>query len=228
MKQLSCIILVYILFPFILNAQFNEDYLGTTSLFGGSFGMAFPSGESDPELNASAIYLFHNQVSSGYAFETQVAGLISTASAYNDGWKFVLPADVRFYLGSMKLAAFASAGIQYTMVSSGQENYISFPDEKQSQFASNLAFGFRTGFWKQHKHSFILGTKIHFPIVSSEYLYDKTVVAIIGGIGFTNSWGAVKLDYEYPFGKGYGNSVYGINSQAFSISFLFNISNDRY
>lgn len=57
----------------------------------------------------------------------------------------------------------------------------------------------------------------------SEGLYDKSTLAIIAGIGFTNSWSAIKIDYEYPFGKEFSNSIYGINSQSMSEVFLLNI-----
>lgn len=208
-------------------AQFREDFSGKSSLIGGQVGMAFPGGESDPELNCALTYLFHNQVNNGYAFELQTSGLISTAPSVNDGFKFVLPIDSRFFLGTLKFAGFAGAGLQLTYVAPGDQEYMGDKDyqedEKFTQFAANMAMGMRIGFWKERRHSIVLGTKLHFPIAGSKWLDDKVVVAIIGGIGFTNSWGAIKIDYEYPFGKGYENSVYGINSQALSCSVLFNI-----
>lgn len=92
-----------------------------------------------------------------------------------------------------------------------------------NQLASNVAIGAKIGFWKERRFSIILVTKFHFPIAHSDGLSDKTVVAIIGGVGFTNSWGAIKIDYEYTFGKRHANSVYGINSNSLSCSVLFNI-----
>lgn len=68
-----------------------------TSLIGGSLSMAFPDGESDPDINASLVYLFHKPITSGVSFEAQSAAVISTAPSYGDGWKFLLPIDSRFF-----------------------------------------------------------------------------------------------------------------------------------
>lgn len=78
-------------------AQNFYDDDDRTSLIGGSLGMAFPGGESDPELNASLVYLFHKPITSGVSVEVQCAAVISTASSYGDGWKFILPIDSRFF-----------------------------------------------------------------------------------------------------------------------------------
>lgn len=214
------IFVMLITISIIAYAQNFYDDDDRTSLIGGSLGMAFPGGESDPELNASLVYLFHKPIASGVSFEAQCSAVISTAPSYGDGWKFILPLDTRFFIGTRTISSFAGVGIEYTTVSPGDHD---FDEARLNQLASNVAIGAKLGFWKERRHSFILGTKFHFPITHSDGLSDKTVVAIIGGIGFTNSWGAIKIDYEYPFGRGYANSVYGINSQALSCSVLFNI-----
>ena len=214
------IFVMLITISIIAYAQNFYDDDDRTSLIGGSLGMAFSGGESDPELNASLVYLFHKLMTSGVSVEAQCAAVISTAPSYGDGWKFILPIDSRIFLGTRTISSFVGIGIEYTTVSPGDKDY---DEPRLNQFASNVAIGAKVGFWKERRHSFILGTKFHFPIAHSDGLSDKTVVAIIGGVGFTNSWGAIKIDYEYPFGKGYANSVYGINSQALSCSVLFNI-----
>lgn len=206
--------------PFLSMAQNFYDEDEKASLLGGSVGMAFPGGESDPELNASAIYLYHTDLTTGLALEVQAAAVISTAASYADGWKFILPVDSRVFLGSRKFSSFAGVGLQYTTVSPGDREY---DDPRLNQLASNIALGLKAGFWKERRHSIMLGTKAHLPMCGSDGLYDKSTVAIIAGIGFTNSWGAIKIDYEYPFGKEFSNSVYGINSQSMSVAFLFNI-----
>lgn len=214
------IFVMLITISIIAYAQNFYDDDDRTSLIGGSLGMAFPGGESDPELNASLVYLFHKPIASGVSFEAQCSAVISTAPSYGDGWKFILPLDTRFFIGTRTISSFAGVGIEYTTVSPGDHD---FDEARLNQLASNVAIGAKLGFWKERRHSFILGTKFHFPIAHSDGLSDKTVVAIIGGVGFTNFWGAIKIDYEYPFGRGYANSVYGINSQALSCSVLFNI-----
>lgn len=219
MRQLSIFLLIICSYIISL-AQGRYDEYESGSLFGGCIGMAFPGGESDPELNASVIYLYHKSLITGVSVEAQGAAVISTAPSYEDGWKFILPVDTKFFLGTRNISSFAGIGIEYTTVSPGDRD---FDKPRLNQFASNVAIGAKVGFWKERRHSFILGTKFHFPIAHSDGLSDKTVVAIIGGVGFTNSWSAIKIDYEYPFGKRYANSVYGINSQALSCSVLFNI-----
>lgn len=219
MRQLSLFYLT-LCFSLISLAQGRYDEYEGGSLLGGSVGMAFPGGESDPELNASVIYLYHKSLTAGASMEVQGSAVISTASSYGDGWKFILPIDSRFFLGTRAISSFAGVGFEYTTVSPGDRD---FDESRLNQFASNVVIGAKIGFWKERRHFIILGSKFHFPIAHSAGLSDKTVVAIIGGVGFVNSWGAIKIDYEYPFGKGYANSVYGINSQALSCSVLFNI-----
>ncbi len=212
--------LAFISFSSVAQFTGNRNNDAKVSLLGGSLGMAFPGGESDPELNCSVIYLFHKQISSLAMFELQPQAVISTAPSYADGWKFILPIDCRFFIGTNAISGFVGTGISLTFCSPGDRDY---EDERLKQFATNIALGSRIGFWKERRHCLILGAKTHLPIFQSHGLYDKPVFALIGGVGFNNSWGAIKLDYEYPFGKGYENSVYGINSQAFTASFLFNI-----
>lgn len=220
MRRLVTLLAIVSIFSSSMSAQFTEDRGDKMSLLGGSLGMAFPGGESDPELNASLIYLFHKQITSILSFEIQPQAVISTAPSYGDGWKFILPVDCRFFVGSNSISGFVGAGIALTLVSPGDRDY---GEDRLNQFAANIALGTRIGFWKERRHCIILGAKTHLPIAQSKGLSDKPVFALIGGIGFNNSWGSIKLDYEYPFGKGYENSVYGINSQAFTASVLFNI-----
>lgn len=201
-------------------AQYFDEIDEKSTLMGGSLGMAFPGGESDPELNCSLIFLYHNQVAVTTALEIQAQGVISTAPSYGDGWKFILPIDARVFLGSRSIAGFVGAGFAYTMVSDGERE---FDGPRLNQLATNIAIGGRIGFWKNRRHLLIFGTKVHLPLCQTDGLSDKPVFALIGGIGFNNRWGAIKLDYEYPLGKQYENLVYGINSQAFSVVILFNI-----
>lgn len=220
MQRLLLIINIIVISTFSALAQFTEDRGEKVSLLGGSLGMAFPGGESDPELNASFIYLFHKQITSISSIEIQPQAVISTAPSYGDGWKFILPVDCRFFVGSNSISGFVGAGVALTLVSPGDRDY---DEDRLNQFAANIALGTRIGFWKERRHCIILGAKTHLPVAQSTGLSDKPVFALIGGIGFNNSWGAIKIDYEYPFGKGSSNSVYGINSQAFTASVLFNI-----
>lgn len=201
-------------------AQYYDDYDEAATLLGGSLGMAFPGGASDPELNCSIIMLYHKPFSEYTALEMQGQGVISTAASYGDGWKFILPVDARVFLGSRNISGFVGVGFAYTMISDGEREY---DEPRLNQLATNISLGSKVGFWKNRRHSFIFGTKVHLPLVQSNGLSDSPIFALIGGIGFNNRWGAIKLDYEYPLGKQYANSVYGINSQAFSVSFLFNI-----
>lgn len=220
MQRLLVILGVVSLLSSSMYAQFTEVRGDKVSLLGGSLGMAFPGGESDPELNASLIYIFHNQITSISSFEIQPQAVISTAPSYSDGWKFILPVDFRFFVGTNSISGFVGAGVALTLVSPGDRDY---DEDRLNQFAANIALGTRIGFWKERKHCIVLGAKTHLLIAQSNGLSDKPVFALIGGIGFNNSWGSIKLDYEYPFGKGYENSIYGINSQAFTASVLFNV-----
>lgn len=181
----SCLI---ICLPFLSFAQSFYDEDESASLLGGSVGMAFPGGESDPELNASAIYLYHTGLATGIALEVQGAAVFSTAASYADGWKFILPLDSRIFFGSRKFSSFADVGLQYTTVSPGDKE---FDDPRLNQLASNIALSLKVGFWKERRHSIMIGTKVHLPMCGSDGLYDKSTVAIIAGIGFTNSWGAL-------------------------------------
>lgn len=191
-----------------------------TSLIGGSLGLAFHGGESEPELNASFVYLFSKPITSVVSEKAQCVAVISLASSYGDGWKLRLQTDTRFFLGARSISSFAGVGIEYTTVSPGNKDY---EEPRFNQFASNATIGAKVGFGKERRHSFIWGTKSHFPIAHSDVFSDKTILAIFGGVGFTNSWSAIEIDYEYPFGKGYANSAYGINSQALPCHILLNI-----
>lgn len=161
------IFVMWITISIIAYAQNFYDDDDRISLIGGSLGMAFPGGESDPELNASLAYLFHKPIAAGISVEAQCSAVISTAPSYGDGRKLILPLDTRFFIETRIISSFAGIGIEYITVSLGDHD---FDEAKLNQLASNVAIGAKLGFWKERRHSFILGTKIHFPIAHSDGL----------------------------------------------------------
>lgn len=146
-------LLITFCFSFSSWAQSLYDEDEKASLLGGSVGMAFPAGDSDPELNASVIYLYHTDLTKGLALEVQASAVFSTAASYADGWKLILPVDTRVFFGSRKFSSFAGVGLQYTMVLPGDREY---DDTRFNQLASNVALGLKVGFWKERRHSVML------------------------------------------------------------------------
>lgn len=124
-------------------------------------------------------------------------------------------------------------GVYYTESEQGEGSW----KWTVNQFSFNGAIGLKVPFWKvymkedrqKHKlHSFILGLKVHFPIVnSSEYhgnenssvdlSKDKVNVSVTGGLsfGFKNG-NAVKFDIDYPLG---GSNKYIVNDGGHSTFF---------
>lgn len=143
--------------------------------------------------NGGFTYLFHNQVSDGYAFEWQMSFIGSSTSTLEHAdnetkVKFILPVDFRWFLGSRTISGYLGWGLQYNTVwlfTSGEQSENSYydpwwgvyytetyEDEDKwdwtvNQLSTNLAIGFKIGFGDEQQHNIILGTKIHFPIINS-------------------------------------------------------------
>ena len=211
--------------------------------------------------NGGWCYLYHNQVTDGYAFETQFSML----------W---VPLDFRWFLGTQTLSAYLGAGLQYSTVwrfSKGEGHTHTYYDpwwggiyEEEvegedkwdwtvNQLSTNLALGFKLGFWngdaydpgkRQYvnfkRHALILGTKVHLPIINASESHgsdidlskDKVCVSLTGALSFglTNSF-TLKLDYEYPLGgsnkyrlnDGGHATWFNTNTQSMAITLLFRI-----
>ena len=143
--------------------------------------------------NGGLTYLFHNQVSDGYAFEWQMSFIGSSVSMLDHAdnetkVKFIMPIDFRWFLGNPTISAYIGAGLQYNTVwlfTSGDEYTDTYYDpwwgyyytettqgEDQwdwtvNQLSTNLAVGFKIGMGENRQHNLILGTKIHFPIINN-------------------------------------------------------------
>lgn len=273
------------------NKAFADDLIG---LIG---GMAFTSNPPAMQSmtgkshfidgNGGWCYLYHNQVSTGYAFETQFSMLWSSTAALKEEdaskCKFIVPLDFRWFLGSMQttrpldFSAYLGLGIQYSTVwkfTKGEGHTHTYYDpwwgyyeedvegeEKWdwtvNQLSANIALGFKLDFWnsevckydhlaKQYRcghfkrHSIILGTKFHFPVINASESHgegvdlsrDKTCVSLTGALslGLSESC-TLKFDYEYPLG---GNNKYKLNdgghatwfntnTQSMAVTLLFRI-----
>mgnify|MGYP000035950657 FL=1 len=247
---------------FLGNKAYADDLIG---LIGGmSFTSNPPAMQSMTgkshfvDGNGGWCYLYHNQVTDGYAFETQFSMLwASTNPLKEDGaskCKFIVPLDFRWFLGTQTISAYLGAGLQYSTVwrfTKGEGHTHTYYDpwwgvawdeevegeEKWdwtvNQLSTNLALGFKVGFWngdaydpgKQKwvdfkRHALIIGTKVHLPIINASEEHgsgdnsvdlsrDKVGVSLTGALsfGFTNSF-TLKLDYEYPLG---GSNKYKLN-----------------
>lgn len=228
--------------------------------------------------NGGFCYLYHNQVTNGYAFETQFSMLWGSANALKEEGatkvKFIVPLDFRWFLGTQTISAYLGAGLQYNCIwrfTEGEGHSHTYYDpwwggyydeyvegEEQwdwtvNQLSANLALGFKVGFWNSEdydpgkgkrvyfkRHAFILGTKVHLPIVNNgeshgddiDLSRDKVGVSITGALslGLSNSC-TMKLDYEYPLGgsnkyklnDGGHATWFNTNTQSFSLTLLFRI-----
>ena len=228
--------------------------------------------------NGGWCYLYHNQVTDGYAFETQFSMLWASVNPLKEDGaskcKFIVPLDFRWFLGTQTLSAYLGAGLQYSTVwrfSKGEGHTHTYYDpwwggiyEEEvegedkwdwtvNQLSTNLALGFKLGFWngdaydpgqRQYvnfkRHALILGTKVHLPIINASESHgsdidlskDKVCVSLTGALSFglTNSF-TLKLDYEYPLGgsnkyrlnDGGHATWFNTNTQSMAITLLFRI-----
>ena len=228
--------------------------------------------------NGGWCYLYHNQVTDGYAFETQFSMLWASVNPLKEDGaskcKFIVPLDFRWFLGTQTLSAYLGAGLQYSTVwrfSKGEGHTHTYYDpwwggiyEEEvegedkwdwtvNQLSTNLALGFKLGFWngdaydpgkRQYvnfkRHALILGTKVHLPIINASESHgsdidlskDKVCVSLTGELSFglTNSF-TLKLDYEYPLGgsnkyrlnDGGHATWFNTNTQSMAITLLFRI-----
>lgn len=187
-------------------AQSKSDKVNMLGLLG---GVAFTS--NPPALqkltnkshyvdgNGGLTYLYHNDVSDGYAFEWQLSMIGSSVSMLDHAddetkMKFIVPLDFRWFLGNnQKFQGYLGLGLQYNTVwlfTSGESSEgtyydpwwgVYYTDTSQdegdwdwtvNQLSVNLAMGFKVPFgeYLEKKHSCMLGLKVHFPIInSSEY-----------------------------------------------------------
>ena len=122
--------------------------------------------------NGGWCYLYHNQVTDGYAFETQFSMLWASVNPLKEDGaskcKFIVPLDFRWFLGTQTLSAYLGAGLQYSTVwrfSKGEGHTHTYYDpwwggiyEEEvegedkwdwtvNQLSTNLALGFKLGFW---------------------------------------------------------------------------------
>ena len=147
--------------------------------------------------NGGFTYLYHNQVTDGYAFEYQMSFIGSSVNMLDHNgdetkMKFILPMDFRWFLGNPTISAYVGAGLQYNTVwiftsEKGSNDYyyddwwgdyyyyddpfgnVSW-DWTLNQLSTNLAVGFKIGMGEDRQHNIILGTKFHFPVINaSEY-----------------------------------------------------------
>lgn len=245
--------------PMAVNADDLIGLIGGMSITSNPPAMQQMTGKSSfVDGNGGFCYLYHNQVTEGYAFETQVSMLCSSVSMLdsNDGEtkvKFIVPLDFRWFLGTQTISAYLGLGLQYNCVwkfTEGESSYNTYYDpwwgyyqeenvgeEKWdwtvNQLSTNIALGFKVGFWNGDaynpgkgvyeyfkRHAIIVGTKVHLPIINASESHgsgdgsvdlsrDKVGVSLTGALsfGFTDSF-TLKLDYEYPLG---GSNKYRLN-----------------
>lgn len=278
----SRVIVVITIIAFLCNKTYADDLIG---LIG---GMSFTSNPpaiqqmSDKshfiDGNGGWCYLYHNQVTDGYAFETQFSMLWASVNPLKEDGaskcKFIIPLDFRWFLGTQTLSAYLGAGLQYSTVwrfTKGEGHTHTYYDPwwggyyeedvegedkwdwTVNQLSTNLALGFKLGFWngkaydpikgedvKFKRHALILGTKVHLPIINASESHgsdidlskDKVCVSLTGALSFglTNSF-TLKLDYEYPLGgsnkyrlnDGGHATWFNTNTQSMAITLLFRI-----
>lgn len=125
--------------------------------------------------NGGLTYLYHNNVTDGYAFEWQLSFIGSSVntleSADNETKvKFIMPLDFRWFLGNcQKIQAYVGLGLQYNTVwlfTSGEDYDNTYYDPwwgvyytettqgedkwdwTVNQLSTNVAIGFKIPFWK--------------------------------------------------------------------------------
>ena len=154
--------------------------------------------------NGGLTYLYHNQVSDGYAFEWQLSLIGSSVNMLDHAdnetkVKFIAPLDFRWFLGNPTISAYLGVGLQYNTIwlfTSGEEQSDTYYDPwwgvyytettpgedtwdwTVNQLSTNVAVGFKVGMGNERQHNIILGTKIHFPIInnSEHHENDNTTV----------------------------------------------------
>lgn len=211
MKRIFLYAVVLAIAIVLTQKAYAQDKPNKSHLIGLVGGVAFTS--NPPALqkltdkshyvdgNGGLTYLFHNQVSDGYAFEWQMSFIGSSTSTLDHAdnetkVKFIVPLDFRWFLGSQTISGYFGFGLQYNTVwlfTSGEDSENTYYDPwwgvyysettpgedtwdwTVNQLSTNLATGFKVGFGKQKQHNIILGAKIHFPIInSSEHHGDET------------------------------------------------------
>lgn len=278
----SLVIVVITIIASLGNKAYADDLIG---LIGGMSFTSNPpamqqmSGKSHfIDGNGGWCYLYHNQVTDGYAFETQFSMLWASVNPLKEDGaskcKFIVPLDFRWFLGTQTISAYLGAGLQYSTVwrfSKGEGHTHTYYDpwwggiyEEEvegedkwdwtvNQLSTNLALGFKVGFWNGSardprtgysvdfkRHAIILGTKVHLPIINASESHgsdidlskDKVCVSLTGALSFglTNSF-TLKLDYEYPLGgsnkyrlnDGGHATWFNTNTQSMAITLLFRI-----
>ena len=172
----SLVIVVITIIASLGNKAYADDLIG---LIGGMSFTSNPpaiqqmSGKSHfIDGNGGWCYLYHNQVTDGYAFETQFSMLWASVNPLKEDGaskcKFIVPLDFRWFLGTQTLSAYLGAGLQYSTVwrfSKGEGHTHTYYDpwwggiyEEEvegedkwdwtvNQLSTNLDLGVKLGFW---------------------------------------------------------------------------------
>lgn len=203
-KNLLIIFCLISLVPNLAVARSPRSLLGKSNYFGLAYGMQFSDGWTD--IDGTISYTFRNQVNYNYAWELETAMAFSTASAFSDGFKFVWPTDVKFYLGNRNIAAVVGAGMRLTVINPGDDG-----GDTMRQFAGEIDLGARIGFWKERRHWLIIGPSIFTPIAASDDYYESGDLRLNAAIWFNNSWGSFRFKYSAPLGSSFETHGHTVN-----------------
>lgn len=165
------------------------------------------------------VYDYRNDVNENYTFEVLTSLMLSSCSTSQteegqSKMKFILPLDLRWYVGTADFKFFLGAGLQYNFIYSFKKvetggyyydywgNYYSDSgydyeeDTGAHQLSGNGAIGFSIFGMRSPVH-ILLGTKFHFPIINNaegveysndgrfDFSKDKTSITANFGISFS-------------------------------------------
>ena len=208
MKKVLLFVLVIYLFPCYLHAQYGYiNYPMKANMFGIVGGLFLTSNpdmsgydtkKNYTDYGGGLVYDYRNDVSKNYTFEFLTSLMITSCntSKTEEGqskMKFILPMEMRFYVGTTDFKFFIGAGLQYNFIYSFKENekdnydtygyydwygnyyYYDYytgttteyeEDTKAHQLSGNGSIGFSILGMQSPVH-ILLGAKFHFPIINN-------------------------------------------------------------
>lgn len=208
MKKVLLFVIVTFLFPCYLHAQYGYiNYPMKANMFGIVGGLFLTSNpdmsgydtkKNYTDYGGGLVYDYRNDVSKNYTFEFLTSLMITSCntSKTEEGqskMKFILPMEMRFYVGTTDFKFFIGAGLQYNFIYSFKENekdnydtygyydwygnyyYYDYytgttteyeEDTKAHQLSGNGSIGFSILGMQSPVH-ILLGAKFHFPIINN-------------------------------------------------------------
>jgi opacity protein-like surface antigen len=208
MKKVLIFVLTIIIFPYYLHAQYGYiNYPMKANMFGIVGGLFLTSNpdmsgydtkKNYTDYGGGLVYDYRNDVSKNYTFEFLTSLMITSCntSKTEEGqskMKFILPLEMRFYVGTTDFKFFIGAGLQYNFIYSFKENekdnyntygyydwygnyyYYDYytgttteyeEDTKAHQLSGNGSIGFSILGMQSPVH-ILLGAKFHFPIINN-------------------------------------------------------------